>query len=265
MFLVDWAVKMRIRPPEFETSICDAKYHVSLMLAGFTTEEAEADTVADRGLKRVIQSMKSAGRNKTKKKLFTGALARAVISNDDVTMSTGESSMMTSACLLEVVRAALMTSALLFERNKKSAGAQELESATLTSAYLLDEAGISNADLESATLTSAYLLDEAGISNADVSISVEKRRGIRSLLKLLSTDTVRRVTVDKAVGRYYYRSCWQTSPFKREGIFSHTVAAGVHLWSLGVLTAAGCGIGSVHEVVRSNLLVDPSEVEEGEM
>ncbi|KZV34076.1 hypothetical protein F511_43281 [Dorcoceras hygrometricum] len=30
MFLVDWAVKMRIRPPEFETSIYDAKYHVSL-------------------------------------------------------------------------------------------------------------------------------------------------------------------------------------------------------------------------------------------
>ncbi|KZV30009.1 protein with unknown function [Dorcoceras hygrometricum] len=46
---------------------------------------------------------------------------------------------------------------------------------------------------------------------------------------------------------------------------AHTVEAGVHLWSLGVLTAAGCGIGSVHEVVRSNLLVDPSEVEEGEM
>ncbi|KZV15714.1 hypothetical protein F511_11669 [Dorcoceras hygrometricum] len=39
----------------------------------------------------------------------------------------------------------------------------------------------------------------------------------------------------------------------------------VHLWSLGVLTAAGCGIGSVHDVVRSNLLVEPSEVEEGEM
>ncbi|KZV42455.1 purine permease 7 [Dorcoceras hygrometricum] len=32
-----------------------------------------------------------------------------------------------------------------------------------------------------------------------------------------------------------------------------------------VLTAAGCGIGSVHEVVRSNLLVEPSEVEEGEI
>ncbi|KZV54375.1 hypothetical protein F511_28949 [Dorcoceras hygrometricum] len=45
---------------------------------------------------------------------------------------------------------------------------------------------------------------------------------------------------------------------------SHTVEAVVHLWSLGVLTAAGCGIGSVHAVVRSNLLVEPSEVEEGE-
>ncbi|KZV24340.1 pentatricopeptide repeat-containing protein chloroplastic-like [Dorcoceras hygrometricum] len=39
----------------------------------------------------------------------------------------------------------------------------------------------------------------------------------------------------------------------------------VHLRSLGVLTAAGCGIGSVYAVVRSNLLVEPSEVEEGEM
>ncbi|KZV13890.1 hypothetical protein F511_44839 [Dorcoceras hygrometricum] len=33
MFLVDWAVKMRIRPPEFKTSICDAKYHISLALS----------------------------------------------------------------------------------------------------------------------------------------------------------------------------------------------------------------------------------------
>ncbi|KZV49417.1 bromodomain and extraterminal domain protein 9 [Dorcoceras hygrometricum] len=29
--ILDWAVKMRIRPPEFDTSICDAKYHVSLL------------------------------------------------------------------------------------------------------------------------------------------------------------------------------------------------------------------------------------------
>ncbi|KZV52676.1 hypothetical protein F511_21056 [Dorcoceras hygrometricum] len=28
---VDWTVKMRIRPPELETSICDVKYHVSLV------------------------------------------------------------------------------------------------------------------------------------------------------------------------------------------------------------------------------------------
>ncbi|KZV33586.1 palmitoyl-acyl carrier protein thioesterase, chloroplastic-like [Dorcoceras hygrometricum] len=47
---------------------------------------------------------------------------------------------------------------------------------------------------------------------------------------------------------------------------NHTAEAVVHLRSLGVLTAAGCGIGSVHAVVRSNLLVvDPSEVDEGEI
>ncbi|KZV26745.1 hypothetical protein F511_20914 [Dorcoceras hygrometricum] len=48
-------------------------------------------------------------------------------------------------------------------------------------------------------------------------------------------------------------------------VVSHTVEAVVHLRSLGVLTAAGCGIGSVHAVVRSNLLVEPFEVEEGEI
>ncbi|KZV28644.1 hypothetical protein F511_34086 [Dorcoceras hygrometricum] len=52
---------------------------------------------------------------------------------------------------------------------------------------------------------------------------------------------------------------------RRQDSLSHTVEAVVHLWSLGVLTAAGCGIGSVHAVVRSNLLVEPSEVEEGEI
>ncbi|KZV20045.1 hypothetical protein F511_15288 [Dorcoceras hygrometricum] len=51
----------------------------------------------------------------------------------------------------------------------------------------------------------------------------------------------------------------------QESAVSHTAAAVVHLRSLGVLTAAGCGIGSVHAVVRSNLLVEPSEVEEGEI
>ncbi|KZV52283.1 hypothetical protein F511_37788 [Dorcoceras hygrometricum] len=42
MFLVDWAVKMRIRPPEFETSICDEKYHVSLPPPLFSSPAAAA-------------------------------------------------------------------------------------------------------------------------------------------------------------------------------------------------------------------------------
>ncbi|KZV32439.1 hypothetical protein F511_15697 [Dorcoceras hygrometricum] len=36
-------------------------------------------------------------------------------------------------------------------------------------------------------------------------------------------------------------------------VVSHTVAAGVHLWSLGVLTAAGYGIGSVHELAAGSM------------
>ncbi|KZV39364.1 hypothetical protein F511_44120 [Dorcoceras hygrometricum] len=37
-------------------------------------------------------------------------------------------------------------------------------------------------------------------------------------------------------------------------VVSHTVEAVVHLWSLGVLTAAGCGIGSVHKLSVSGAL-----------
>ncbi|KZV57312.1 hypothetical protein F511_38210 [Dorcoceras hygrometricum] len=48
-------------------------------------------------------------------------------------------------------------------------------------------------------------------------------------------------------------------PAKEKDTISHTAAAVVHLRSLGVVTTAGCGIGSVHAVVRSNLLVEPSE------
>ncbi|KZV23838.1 hypothetical protein F511_27283 [Dorcoceras hygrometricum] len=83
-------------------------------------------------------------------------------------------------------------------------------------------------------------VEEAGGSNHDVIISVEEAGGSNH-------DVI--ISVEEAGGSN----------------LSHTIAAGVHLWSLGVLAAAGCGIGSVHEVVRSNLLVDPSEVEEGEM
>ncbi|KZV23843.1 hypothetical protein F511_27288 [Dorcoceras hygrometricum] len=84
-----------------------------------------------------------------------------------------------------------MTSALLIERNR--------ETATMTSAYLLEESGFSKAyvsisvggswiqqslrqhicwrKLDSAKLTSAYLLEETEISNADVSIYIEEAGG----------------------------------------------------------------------------------------
>ncbi|KZV23146.1 hypothetical protein F511_29011 [Dorcoceras hygrometricum] len=71
------------------------------------------------------------------------------------------------------------------------------------------------------------------------------------------------LVVDDVIGDVIIFSRWFERPVAR--FSSHTVEAVVHLWSLGVLTAAGCGIGSVHAVVRSNLLVEPSEVEEGEI
>ncbi|KZV38420.1 hypothetical protein F511_42491 [Dorcoceras hygrometricum] len=115
--------------------------------------------------------------------------------------------------------------------------AQDLVSAMMTSAYLLEKAVSSNDDksrnsnhdvsisiggswiqqslhqhicwkkLKSATLTSAYLLEETEISNADVSIYVEEAGGS-------TRDVI--ITITRAVGRYQqsanYRSCWQTSP-----------------------------------------------------
>ncbi|KZT76712.1 hypothetical protein F511_46262 [Dorcoceras hygrometricum] len=108
-----------------------------------------------------------------------------------------------------------MTSALLIERNR--------ETATMTSAYLLEEAGFSKAyvsisvggswiqqslrqhicwrKLDSAKLTSAYLLEETEISNADVSIYVEEAGGS-------TRDVI--ITITRAVGRY--------QQFKRKGI-----------------------------------------------
>ncbi|KZV32879.1 hypothetical protein F511_01390 [Dorcoceras hygrometricum] len=115
--------------------------------------------------------------------------------------------------------------------------AQELVSAMMTSAYLLEKAKSRNSNhdvsisiggswiqqslrqhicwrkLDSANLTSAYLLEETEISNTDVSIYVEEASGS-------TRDVI--ITITRAVGRYQqsanYRSCWQTSPFKREGI-----------------------------------------------
>ncbi|KZV45146.1 pentatricopeptide repeat-containing protein mitochondrial [Dorcoceras hygrometricum] len=137
-------------------------------------------------INQLEQELRSLLEKVQRRKQPAGALARAVISSDDL-------------------RAATMTSALLFERNQKSAEAQELVSAVMTS---------------------AYLLEEAGIIKADVSISVEKRRGIRSLLKLLSTDTVRRVTVDEAVVSYYSRSCRQLPSIL---LLTNLLAVAIHI------------------------------------
>ncbi|KZV42297.1 TMV resistance protein N-like [Dorcoceras hygrometricum] len=52
---VDWAVKMRIRPPEFETSICDVKYHVSLASG---LGETPMHVGVDASLSRIHRSQK---------------------------------------------------------------------------------------------------------------------------------------------------------------------------------------------------------------
>ncbi|KZV33897.1 hypothetical protein F511_28070 [Dorcoceras hygrometricum] len=60
MFLVDWAVKIRIRPPKLETSICDAKYHVSLIiLFSFGNLVDRSDLIGDRSYGEVsVMEMK---------------------------------------------------------------------------------------------------------------------------------------------------------------------------------------------------------------
>ncbi|KZV37584.1 hypothetical protein F511_42642 [Dorcoceras hygrometricum] len=70
--------------------------------------------------------------------------------------------------------------------------------------------------------------------------------------------------VNESQTQYKIKSHPSTTTLNSVYVVSHTVAAYVHLWSLGVLAAAGCGIGSVHAMCRSNLLVEPSEEEEGE-
>ncbi|KZV13705.1 hypothetical protein F511_45131 [Dorcoceras hygrometricum] len=113
----------------------------------------------------------------------------------------------------------MMTSALLIERNR--------ETATMTLAYLLEEAGFSKAyvsisvggnwiqqslrqhicwrKLDSAKLTSAYLLEETEISNADVSIYVEEAGGSTRDIIITITEAVGTITravgtITKAVG-----------------------------------------------------------------
>ncbi|KZV35388.1 hypothetical protein F511_35830 [Dorcoceras hygrometricum] len=83
-------------------------------------------------------------------------------------------------------------------------------------------------ELVSAMMTSAYLVEKATSSNDDVSSK---------------HDDVKLVYV-----------------------VSHTVATGVHLRSLGVHTSAACVGGGLQMCCNhQSLLVEPFEVEEGEM
>ncbi|KZV25103.1 COBRA-like protein 11 [Dorcoceras hygrometricum] len=113
------------------------------MLAGFTTEEAEADTVADQGLKRV-------------NRIFGGL-------NEGIWPKTEELT-------------------------------KKLDSAKLTSAYLLEETEISNADV-------SIYVEEAGGSTRDIIITITRAVG---------TITEAVGTITRAVGRY--------QQFKRKGI-----------------------------------------------
>ncbi|KZV13882.1 hypothetical protein F511_44880 [Dorcoceras hygrometricum] len=171
------------------------------MLAGFTTEEAEADTVADQGLKRVNRIFGGLNKGiwpKTEElTIFYEVCWKKCLGkkmNSRCLESVAQelvSAMMTSAYLLEKavsnkddLRAATMTSALLFERNQKAAEAQELVSAVMTSAYLLEETEISNADV-------SIYVEEAGGSTRNV---------IRTITEAVGTITRAVGTITEAVG-----------------------------------------------------------------
>ncbi|KZV18682.1 hypothetical protein F511_40326 [Dorcoceras hygrometricum] len=109
------------------------------MLAGFTTEEAEADTVADQGLKRV-------------NRIFGGL-------NEGIWPKTEELTALEiyEVCWKKCLRKKMNSRCL-------ESVAQELVSAMTTSAYLQEKVVSSNDE-------SAYLLEKAVSSNDDVSIS----------------------------------------------------------------------------------------------
>ncbi|KZT75774.1 hypothetical protein F511_47201 [Dorcoceras hygrometricum] len=92
------------------------------MLAGFTTEEAEADTVADQGLKRV-------------KRIFGGL-------NEGIWPKTEEltSKQIYEVCWKKCLRKKMNSRCL-------ESVAQELVSAMMTSAYLLEKAVSSKDDV----------------------------------------------------------------------------------------------------------------------
>ncbi|KZV15582.1 hypothetical protein F511_41293 [Dorcoceras hygrometricum] len=108
---------------------------------------------------------------------------------------------------------------------------------------------------QQAMMTSAYLLEKATSSNDDSAIEEEK--------KLVA------VRLSQKISKLH--SAPAEVPSKHDDVklvyvVSHTVAAGVHLWSLRVHTSAACVGGCLQMCCNhQSLLVEPSEVEEGEM
>ncbi|KZV07112.1 hypothetical protein F511_45407 [Dorcoceras hygrometricum] len=182
------------------------------MLAGFTTEEAEADTVADQGLKRVNRIFGGLNEGiwpKTEElttiyEVCWKKFLRKKMNSRCLESVAQElvSAMMMSAYLLEKavsskddLRAATMTSALLFERNQKAAEAQELVSAVMTSAYLLEETEISNADV-------SIYVEEAGGSTRDVIRTITEAVG--TITRAVGTIIRAVGTITRAVGRNHH-------------------------------------------------------------
>ncbi|KZV46058.1 phototropin-2-like [Dorcoceras hygrometricum] len=105
-------------------------------------------------------------------------------------------------------------------------------------------------NLESATMTSAFLLEEVVISNYDVSfISIQQvlisNYEVSNVSRQLDGSTMMTSAVmssQSAVEQKQYQ----------QAVKDETATEG--WWSLGVLAAAGCGIGSVHEMLAGNTI-----------
>ncbi|KZV53444.1 disease resistance protein-like [Dorcoceras hygrometricum] len=208
------------------------------MLAGFTTEESEADTVADQWLKRV-------------NRIFGGL-------NEGIWPKMEE---LTALHLLEEMSKKKMNS-----RSLESV-AQELVSAMMTSAYLLEKArsiariwkddvlAVTSAE-EISNLSNGYIRTEA---------IYLRRTPLKRVGETVSCCKITLIAQYTSIGKMN-RKTKQSTAIREELSLSHTVAAGVHLWSLGVHTSAACVGGCLQMCCNhQSLLVEPSEVEEGEM
>ncbi|KZV31870.1 hypothetical protein F511_43619 [Dorcoceras hygrometricum] len=146
------------------------------MLAGFTTEEAEADTVADQGLKRV-------------NRIFGGLNER------------------------------------IWPKTEELTAQQKLDSAKLTSAYLLEETEISNADV-------SIYVEEAGGSTRDIIITIT--RAVGTITRVVGTITEAVGTITEAVGTI------------TEAVGTITEAVGTITEAVGTITEA---VGTITEAV----------------